>query len=219
MPLTPGTKQRLLTRMRNQLTRSEDLFSKLVTHGLTRDAEGNAVPLRQPDRRDIAQFLFFESAAQFEGFMQEAFVIEARKHFDVMPSKAAYLVGTVDNGLRNVMGWGSPQRLAARGTNLFGANGYFGRLHAVLGNQVYQRLVWAHALRNRIAHSAGDAGDTFTRALQGMQIPARARRGISVGRVLLDYPGGAPATDKWFHRLLQAYEEAVDHFDATVSVP
>ena len=116
-------------------------------------------------------------------------------------------MGDLDSGLNNKLGWGSPQRLKERGHNLFGPNSFFGDLVNRVGNQTYKVLVSAHTVRNRIAHNGGTAQARFVKLLEGDGIPANVRQGMSVGRYLRDYPGGAARQDRNFFRYLAAYDD------------
>ena len=216
MPVSPNVKQRLITSFTNELARARDLHNLLVLHGHTSVAGGDPTPLMQPDRRDATQFIYFEVAARFEHFALEAFRLEVRVRLDISPSRAAHVMGNADRGLGGVMGWASPQMLMGRARNLFGRNGFFGRLTTALDNNTYQRLGFAHRVRNRIAHNGQNARDQFNQILGQLQVPAGSRQGLSVGRLLLDYPAAVADNDRWFYRFLGAYEQFKDRFDAHV---
>ncbi|MGE0503765.1 MAG: hypothetical protein AB7I79_24320 [Rhizobiaceae bacterium] len=193
--------------------RAEVLYDRIVVNGARRNGNNLYSPLLQPDRRDAAQFIFFEVAAQFESFCCDAFLIEVRHVFEVQPQRARYIMGSVDKALGGVMGWGAPKQLQSRARNLYGQNGFFARLETRLGNATYLRLVNAHKIRNRIAHSGGNASRDFNAILGQLQVPAASRSGLSVGRLLIDYPSNALPSDRWFFRLLEAYSELLDDFE------
>jgi len=195
-------------------TRAMDLYSSIVTHGYTKN--GNQTRrLTNPDRRDAAQFIFFELAAAFENFALLAFQIEVRFRLSVSPMRATYVMGSLDKALTGVMGWGCPSILQSRGRNLFGKTGFFGRLEDNLGAPTYQLLTHAHKIRNRVAHSGGKAIDDYVSILQHLHVPVGERSGLSVGRLLIDYPGGTLATDRWFHRIADAYNTFRATFQAS----
>jgi len=196
---------RRIEQFEGDLKRAEDLFKKLVLDGHTLSDAGNPVRLRQPDRRDAAQFIFFEVAAKFEAFVQDLFMAEVRQTFCVLPARAEFIMGTPDRGLGGVMGWGSPSQVKSRARNLFGATGFFARIDAEVGETTYQHLTVAHKLRNRVAHDSGKARTEYRKALGTLRVPPKSRPGTSVGRVLIEYPHTAPQDDRWFHRLLAAY--------------
>jgi hypothetical protein len=187
------------------LKRALDLYKVLVEQGHTAPPGKAARALRQPDRRDAAQFIFFEIAAKFEAFIQDLFMIEVRKNLSVSPARAVFIMGHPDRGLSGVMGWGAVPQVRDRARNLFGAHGFFAHLETVLGKVPYQRLQLAHTLRNRVAHDTSDARAKYRKALATLQVPKKSRQGAGVGRVLLEYPHRAKANDRWFHRFLEAY--------------
>lgn len=187
------------------LERAEDLFEKLVINGYTLSEVDDAVRLRQPDRRDAAQFIFFEIAAKFEAFVQDLFMAEVRQEFCVLPARAEFIMGTPDRGLDGVMGWGSLSQVKIRARNLLGATGFLARIDSEIGATPYQHLAVAHKLRNRIAHDSGKARSQYRKALGALRVPRRSRKGASVGRALIEYPHSVLRTIAWFRRFLAAY--------------
>jgi hypothetical protein len=155
----------------------------------------------------VAQFIFFEIAAKFEDHAKFMFQVEVRSRLRITAARSEYVMGDLDSGLNNKLGWGSPQRLKERGQNLFGSSSFFGDLVQKLGQQSYKNLVSAHTTRNRVAHDGGTAQTRFVKLLEGEGIPVNERQGMSVGRFLNDYPVGAAPTDRNFFRYLTAYEE------------
>ena len=183
--------------------RALQLYQKLVMCGYTakEDAE-YASPLMQPDRRDIAQFIFFELAAKFESLMRDLFEFETRIRIADSPSRVRYMMGTVDGGTDGVHGWASPKRLKSRGENLFGKVGFFAKLTDHIPGSTHQRVTLAHKIRNHIAHSGTK---TYRDALSSLHVPASERSGCGPGRLLIDYPSTAAEADRWFNRFVDAY--------------
>lgn len=188
------------------LSRARDLYRKIVLHGYSRPTGTQPVRLQNPDTRDAAQFIFFEVAAQFEDFAKKMFQAEVRSKLKVTVDQCCYIMGDIDRGLDSKLGWGSPTLLRARGTNLLGKTSYFSTIHSTLGTATFNELVAAHTVRNRIAHSGGQAQSRFVRHLVGLGIPAAQRMGMSCGRFLRDYPAASPAAGKYFFVYLAAYE-------------
>ena len=215
MPISPRVKERLVGGMRRDLERARSLHEMLVLHGRTQYlSDQSPAPLRQPDKRDVTAFIFLEAAAKFEAFCAAAFMLEVRSRFNITPKRAVFVMGSVDKGLTGVYGWGSPKVLRQRAEHLFGRTGFFARIDVILGDVIYQRIVHAHVVRNRIVHSGGKASADFNKILAQLQVPARSRRGLSVGRLLLDYPADVDISDRWFYRFLHAYGELVDKFES-----
>ena len=205
MALTQQSIDRLVSRIQNDLDRAESLYVRIALAGATTNDDGTHSALRQPDRRDAAQFIFFEAAAQFETFCNEAFKVEVRYEFEVQPQRAKFIMGNIDRGLVGVMGWASPRVLRSRARALFGKRGFFARMDTRLGDPTYLRLTHAHKVRNRIAHAGGNASKDFNAILNDLGVPPASRRGLSVGRLLMDYPATAVADDRWFYRFIGAY--------------
>src|SRR5262245_7009611 len=115
--------------MRREASRARDLYDRMVTNGMTQSAGGQPTRLLQVDRRDAAQFIFFEVAAKFESFLVDAFEIEVRARLEIQPQRAEYVMGNIDRGLQGVMGWAVPERIRDRARNLYGVNGFFARFN------------------------------------------------------------------------------------------
>jgi len=113
MALTQKSIDRLVSGLQHDLGRAETLYARIALAGATNNDDGSCSALRQPDRRDAAQFIYFEAAAQFETFCNEAFKIEVRYEFEVQPNRADYIMGNIDRGFVGVMGWGAPQSYEA----------------------------------------------------------------------------------------------------------
>lgn len=190
----------------SNIGRARELYRKVVLHGYTRAAGASPARLQNPDTRDVAQFIFFEVAAQFEDYAKKMFQAEVRSKLRVTVDQSAFIMGDADRGLDTKLGWGSPTLLRARGRNLMGGNSFFATIHTTLGTAVFNELVAAHTVRNRIAHSGGQAQAKFVTHLKGLGIPAAQRMGMGCGRFIRDYPAGVPAGDKYFFVYLRAYE-------------
>lgn len=212
MPVPVKVKNRLVTGMQRDIERARTLFDRIVVNGRRQTGPDASTPLMQPDRRDAAQFIFFELAAKFEGFCREGFLIELRSNRNVKPKKAEDLIKKLAN---SAFGWGSPKTLRERALLLFGPTGFFARLIEIVGNTTYDRLCHAHIIRNRIAHTNTD---DYRKLLNQFNVPQKQRRGMSPGRLLLDYPSSANANNRWFHRLLVSYEDLVNHFDTDLAL-
>lgn len=191
----------------SNIQRARDLYSKIVWHGHTGTSAATSTKLTNPDTRDVAQFIFFEIAAKFEDFAKFMFQVEVRAKLQITAARSAYVMGDLDNGLNNKLGWGSPPRMKERGYNLFGEKSFFGNLVTELGHPTYKTLVSAHTVRNRIAHDGGSAQTKFIKLLEGDGIAAAERQGMSIGRYIRDYPVGATRSDRNFFIFLSAYED------------
>lgn len=219
MPLTNAVKNSLINRFQGQLARGRQMHETIVRNGMRRNAGADPTNLMNHDKRDAAQFIFFEVAAQFEDFVCEAFKMEVRQRLSVSPKRAEFIMGSADRGLEGVMGWGAPKTVRDRAMHLFGQNGFFARIIDHLGQADYDRLIHAHVVRNRIAHSGKKARTAFAGALGQLHVPAAQRQGLSVGRLLTEYPSAVPANDRWFHRFLVSYENCLHAFDAQLVIP
>ena len=212
MPLTQATIDRLVDNFLKDLDRAEDLYVRIAIAGATMNDDFTYSSLLQPDRRDAAQFIFFEAAAQFETFSAKAFRLEVRDYFDVQPKRANYIMGNIDRGLAGLSAWASPKVLKGRAQALFGMIGFFARIDVKIGHTSYQRLLHAHKVRNRIAHADGNAGKQFKEILGQLNVPQRSRQGLSVGRLLMEYPNNVGQDDRWFYRFIEAYRRTANQF-------
>ncbi|MFO6419160.1 hypothetical protein ACLBKS_03040 [Hylemonella sp. W303a] len=177
-----------------------------MIHGYTAVGNHQVEKLVVPDSRDVAQFIFFEVAAQFEDFAKTMFQMEVRSKLRVTAKRSCFVMGDLDGGLNNKLGWGSPKLLRERGSNLFGPDSFFGDLMHEVGEPTYKALMSAHTVRNRIAHSGGTAQERFVKLLESDGIASAERQGLSVGRYLREYPTGSTVNDRHFNRFLTAYE-------------
>jgi hypothetical protein len=160
--------------------------------------------LRQPERRDLAEGIFFEVAAKFEAFIKFAFQYCASRRFNVDGPRALYIIGTLDRGIKGTFGWANPEMLASRGLNLFGVEGFFGRFNVRVGSGIRKKLKWAQMLRNRIAHDSA-ASEEFSKLENALGVPANARGWMSEGRLLMDYPTTSPKSNRLFFQLMKSY--------------
>jgi len=198
---------------RRELDRAAELHDRIAGQAGTVDGNGVFHRLLQPDRRDVAQFVFFEAAASFEAFVQHMFSVEVRSRFGVTYEQSFYLMGTSDKGVENVMGWGAPGIVVERAANVMGARGGFhAHLKTALGSAKYDCLVHAHAVRNRIAHGQGAKSfKHYMTALTWGGVPTGSRNGCGPGRFLHDYPAPTAGAGKTIlHEFLVAYGAYAD---------
>lgn len=200
-------------RFQADLDRAVSLFNVLILNGATCcKTGGDYAPLMQVDRRDIAESIFFEAAAKFEAFAYFCFQYEVCKRFRASASKAAFLMGTPDRGTEGTFGWASPERLRQRGLNLFGVSSFFGRLNVRLNKSTREDLTLAHLLRNRVGHDGNQARKKLETHLNRLHVPKNSRKGLSVGRLLLEYPAGSPQDERLFFVLLKGYNKFAVQF-------
>ncbi|MBN4049570.1 hypothetical protein JYT86_00770 [bacterium AH-315-N03] len=199
------------TTFHNALDRGLQLYDRVCERGYTsKPSPGGAIryaALLQPDRRDIGELIFFEVAAKFEDYAKYVFSVEVRSQLTVTATQSEHIMGSSEYGLTRTSGWAVPGRLAERGKNVLGAASFHAKLKSNIGSVTYDRLTWAHRVRNRIAHGGGQASKEYVKVLQGAQIAKAQRRGMSPGRFLMDYPKMAAKNDRWLHRFLAAYRE------------
>jgi hypothetical protein len=202
-------KKRILKEMRDVLDRNSKLRKKLHTQGTWDDA-GTSRPLPNADKRDLTVFIFFETAAAFEAFSQEAFLLAVRKKFGVHAKFAENISGHIDRGLKGVMGWAAPPMIVDRAKAVFGKTHFLAKIKDTLPTDHYDWLSHAHRVRNRIAHPSKTAKQQFNRLQSALGVPQAARKGAGPGRILSEYPSGAADNDRWFHRFLSAYGSYCD---------
>jgi hypothetical protein len=191
--------------------RAKDLYERIVKNGYAlKDPGGSTAdpkPLSNPDRRDLAEYIFFEVAAKFEQFAKRTLVLEVQKTMGVNRTRAEHMVGSSEDGLGNHMGgWAHVSKMKSRATGLLGKNSTYAKVETLLKNPAAQHLQMAVVIRNRIGHGKGN--DAFTKMLGKAPVsltPAQ-RKGLSPGRFLVEYPKAAAANDKWFPVLLRTYE-------------
>ena len=184
------------------LDRANKLYNRIAKFGLTNES-GSADQLIVADRRDAAQFIFFEAAGKFEAFGYESFQIELRHKSKMQPKFATLAMRSID--MRQPSGWADPNMLQSRGKRIAARNAYFRILKTRLGQTTWEYLEWARLVRNRIAHSGQKAAPGYIKMLNDMQISTRKRQGLSPGRLLMDYPENSNQTNKYFNRYIRAY--------------
>jgi len=192
------------------MARTRELYALLVLHGESRFNPSApavplpaSVPLRNVDRRELASFFFLEAAAKFEGFCFEAFAAEVCRWYEVTGTRADFIMGSSDKGTRNTLGWGDAEKLNARGGNLFPEYRFFGAFRDHVTPAVYDRLLQAKKIRNRVAHDPAVAHEPINALAQQLGAPSN---GMTVGRLLLDYPTGVPPSGRYFFVFIEAYE-------------
>ncbi len=191
------------------MERNSKLREKLHKNG-TWNNSGISQSLPNSDKRDLTVFIFFETAAAFESFSQEAFLLAVRKKFGVQPKIATKLAGNIDRGLERVMGWAAPPRIVERAKAILGKTHFLVKLKDNLPQNHYDWLSHAHRMRNRIAHPSEEAKQALNKLHTVLNIPQTERKGVGPGRILSDYPGQSADDDRWFHRFLKAYQSYCD---------
>lgn len=191
--------------------RARDLHERLVKNGhAVKCAGAMPKPLSQPDRRDIVEHLFFEVAAKFEQFAKRTLVLEVQKSLGVNKTRAEHMVGSSSDGIPLGMGgWAHIDKMKSRGTGLLGTTSVYAKADHHLKNPHAQYLQMAVIIRNRIAHGAGSREFTKMLAKAPVQATSAQRKGLSPGKLLLEYPKGSAQNDKWFFRLIDSYERWV----------
>lgn len=199
----------------NNLNRARTLFDRLVLNGGS-NITGQWRPLMITDRRDIAQSIFFECATQWENYAKQSFILNIRDAYGISAQKAEYVVGSPDQGLSRIMGWGDPGILKGRAENFLGINSTIAKLNNIPshGQTFYNRLTWSHKIRNRIAHSG--SSQPYNNILPTLGVPANQRRGLGPARLLTDYPERQPNNNRWFHQLIMNYENVANYFHDNV---
>jgi len=193
------------------MKRTRELFSILVEHGSSRydpkapgTPHGTPKPLRNVDKRDLASFLFLEAAAKFEGFCAQAFADEVTSWYGITLPRADFVMGSSDNGTERTFGWSSPYQLEKRGSNIFPAYRFFGAFKNKITPAVFVRLEQAKKIRNRIAHDPTMAREPINNLATELSVPTA---GMSIGRLLLEYPTGTGLADRYFFVFIKAFED------------
>ena len=170
---------------------------------------GSFVDLEPPDTRDMAQLLFFDVATQWEAFCTSVFELELKKLYHVRQDIAARLMTDVD-GRQVASGYAHPEIIATRAMALLGKNSLWVSLKSRLGDQAYDYLFHSYRIRNFIAHAGvGKGRSDFHKILDHFAIPKRERKGLSAGRLLLDYTDVKGKS--WFNALLDNYLLVADY--------
>jgi len=211
--MTPSAKKIAVKQFRKDLNRAEDLFNLLVAKGGKLNTNNQFTGFLQPDRRDIAQSIFFEVAAKFEAFAFFSFQYAVARHFRIPGTRTVYVMGNIDRGTDGVFGWASPERLKDRGPRLFGKQGFFGRFNTHVNSKTRNLLKQAHILRNRVAHDGKKSRREFETVMNALNVPRPSRRGMSVGRLLMDYPIASPPANRLFFQILKGYAKYIKQFN------
>jgi hypothetical protein len=208
--MTPRAKTSEIKAFLSATKRAESLYELLVEQGgYCKDDTWRQ--LKQPERRDIAEGIFFEIAARFEAFARFSFQYAVCRRFRLDGTKAFRVMGTLDRGIQGTFGWAAPQKIEERGKSLFGVTGFFGRFAVRVGKKIRDDLKDAHLLRNRIAHE-GAARKEFIALLGRIGVPHSAHGWASVGRLLMDYPTAATKRKRLFFRILKSYRRYAEQF-------
>jgi hypothetical protein len=175
---------------------------------------GTLHPPRAPDLRNVAELLFFGVASHWEAFCTSVFELEVKQRYRVHQKVALSIMNNVDDAWRKgggqVSGYAHPGNLTKRANSLLSVRSPFVTFKARLGPSTITYLWHSYKIRNYIAHSGmGKGRKEWKDLLRGLGIPSQQRKGMSAGRLLLDYPTGRP--DKWFERLLFNYETIADY--------
>ncbi|MFQ5745046.1 MAG: hypothetical protein ACE5HV_15890, partial [Acidobacteriota bacterium] len=154
--------------------RAKKLYERIVENGYAlKKAGANPRPLSNPDRWDVAEYLFFEVAAKFEQFAKRTLVLEVQKSLSVNRTRAEHMVGSSESGiLAGMGGWAHVSKMKKRATGLLGRNSVYAKIENHLGNPKLKYLQMAVTIRNRIAHAKGNKG--FTEML--WKVPVRLTR-------------------------------------------
>lgn len=208
----PAKKAATLRDLRMTINRARNLRNRLAVEGKYQTLGHPVRPLPNPDKRDATVFIFFDAAAAFEAFCFDVFVLAVRTKFNVGPKVAEKLGGKIDGG--TVLGWAAPPQLVSRAKKIFGKRHFLSSIETSLPADHYEWLKAAHRMRNRIAHPRSDsARNELKNICAALGVPP-AMKGAGPGRLLSDYPIGAVADDRWFHRFLNAYESFTNVVDA-----
>jgi hypothetical protein len=204
--MTVRTKRRYIISLRKAIDRARYLARALVTFGRYEKAnETTHIPAI--DERDLVAFIFLEVSAKFESFAYLAFQYDVCRWYGITSTRSEFVVGSSDLGTQRVFGWAIPERLSTRGRNLLSKRSIFGNLKESIGEVLYQTLTIAHQLRNRIAHDPAIARTPINEIAIALGVPPAERRGLSVGRLLREYPVGSTFDESYFEIFLEAYED------------
>jgi len=192
-------------------TRAKKLYGRVVKNGYAIKTPGGAPkPLSKPDRWDMTEHMFFEIAAKFEQFAKRTLVLEVQKTLGVNRTRAEHMVGSSEGGIPSGMGgWAHVSKMRKRAQGLLGKSSAYAQVEQLLGTPKARYLGMAVTIRNRIAHGKGNNNFTTMLGNTPVSLNARQRKGVSPGMLLAEYPKTAADNDKWFFRLLDAYESWV----------
>lgn len=188
------------------IARAFSLYSKL-SKAKVEERPNRTRGLRAPDQRDIAQFIFLDVATQWEAFCVSVFALELKKLYHVRDEVVERMMGSVDGG--RIQGYADPDRIVERARVMLGASSPWVKLERELGRPVLNYLTYSQTIRNFIAHAGiGRGRDKFHNLLASLSIPMHSRKGLSAGRLLLDYTDSTGTI--WFKVLLDNYSTVAD---------
>lgn len=171
---------------------------------------GSLRGLRNPDKRDIGQLLFFDVASQWEAFSTAVFELEIKKLYHVHRKVASRMMSSVDEGAQ-VSGYAHPELIEKRAKAFLAKTSPWANLRTDLGQQTYDYLFSSYRIRNFIAHAGlGKGREDFRKVVTNAGVPTRQRKGLSAGRFLLEYSPRGTNTN-WFSTLLSNYERVADY--------
>lgn len=202
-----ATKRQYIREFGEGTERARYLGRALVERARYQSPAGQITNIPVTDQRDIVAFIFLEVSAKFESFAYLAFQYDICKWYNITATRSEFVIGAAEGGTRRMFGWAVPERLANRGNNLLTKESFFGDLRNTIGEPLYQTLTVAHDLRNRVAHDPATAHSTIVEISQTLGIPQGELKGLSVGRLLRDYPKGGNFAESYFEIFLQAYED------------
>lgn len=191
--------------------RAKELYARVVKNGyaIKDPSATNATPtaLSNPDRRDMAEHIFFEVAAKFEQFAKRTLVLEVQKKMRVNRTRAEHMVGSSESGITKYLGgWAHVDKMKSRAAGLLGKSSTYAKIVTLLSNPAVLHLQMAVVIRNRIGHGNGNTDFTKMLGKAPSNLSTAQRKGLSPGRFLVEYPRTAAANDKWFFVLLGTYE-------------
>ena len=207
--MTIRTKRRYIIDLRKAIDRARYLARVLVTLGRYEKANGT-YHIPATDERDLVAFIFLEVSAKFESFAYLAFQYDVCRWYRITSTRSEFVIGSAESGTQRVFGWAIPERLSVRGKNLLSKKSMFANLKESIGEVLYDTLTIAHELRNRIAHDPAIARTPINKIAVKLGVPPAERKGLSVGRLLREYPVGSLFDDSYFEIFLEAYQDFAD---------
>lgn len=191
---------------RKAIKRAFDLYRKL-SKAKIEETPTRRRGLRAPDQRDLAQFIFLDVASQWEAFCVSLFALELKKMYQVRDDVAERMMGSVDGG--RIQGYADPDRIVERARVILGQTSPWVKLERKMGRPVVNFLTYSQTIRNFIAHAGiGRGREKFHDLLATLSIPTKSRKGLSAGRLLLDYKDSTGTI--WFEALLNNYDAVAD---------
>lgn len=216
------TKQQVLEKtkaFRKAVDRAEWLRDAVAIAGFTlasrpgKPTKTAPSKLRVTDKRDVAQFVFFEVAVLFEVLARYLFEVEVRSEHSLLLKDAKQRIKLADIAASRIHRWGVPKALQERGRDL-AVTKLHAQLRTHLGQADYDALAMAYRLRNRIAHGPKNAHfDAVMDWAKVPKVPTTKRQGCSPGALLLHYPQGKGAT-RVFATFMAAFRRYADVAEA-----